>query len=398
MALFDQSEYEKRIDRTKERMADRGLDVLLVSGPANMNYLSGYDGWSFYVHQLLVITRDRDEPIWIGRDMDAIGARKTVWLSEENIRPYGDEYVQSGENHPMSFVAEVLDDEGVANATIGVELDTYYFSALSYVELTNSLPNAKFEDATYLVRRVRAVKSDREIQFMEQAGEVVSAAIDTALDTVGEGIRECDVAAEVYRTLIRGTDEFGGDYPAMNPMLSSGENANVPHFTWSDRDLSEGDCLTMEIAGSVHHYNAPLARTFFVGEAPEKAYRTAETIVDGVNAVIDAIEPGITAEEVETAWQNSLADAPLGDSELVNLKGGKARIGYAAGLGYPPDWGEHTISIREGDKTVLEPNMTFHIFPAIRYEDFGIEISETIRVTEDGAEPLADVPQELFVV
>jgi Xaa-Pro aminopeptidase len=398
MAVFTEAEYKDRIERTKEAMAEEGLDVLLISDPANINYLSGYDSWSFYVHQLLILTSDREEAIWVGRKMDAIGARKTVWISEENVRPYGDEYVQSEANHPMSFVADILHEEESADATIGVELDAYYFSAFSYEELKRSLPAATFDDVTYLVRRVRAVKSPREIKYMKQAGEIVGAAIDTARDTIEEGVRECDVAAEVYRTLIRGTEEFGGDYPAMNPMLSSGENSNVPHFTWSDRHLSRGEGITMEIAGSVHHYNAPIARTFYVGEAPERAHQTADVIVDGLNAVIEAVEPGITAEVAEQAWQEAIDGTILTESSPVNLKGGKDRMGYAAGLGYPPDWGEHTISFRAGDTTILQPNMTFHVFPAVRYEDFGIEISETIRVTEDSAEPLADVDRALLVV
>ena len=64
--------------------------------------------------------------------------------------------------------------------------------------------------------------------------------------------------------------------------------------------------------------------------------------------------------------------------------------------GYPPDWGEHTASIRSGDETVLEEDMTFHMIPGIWTEDVGMEISETFRVTSSGAETLADFPRRLF--
>jgi len=74
-----------------------------------------------------------------------------------------------------------------------------------------------------------------------------------------------------------------------------------------------------------------------------------------------------------------------------------SRSGYAIGLSYPPDWGERTVSFRKGDKTVLEPNMTFHFMPALWFDDWGLEITESFVITETSAETLANVPRKLFV-
>ena len=63
---FAQSEFAARIAATKERMAAAGLDALVVSDPANMNYLTGYDGWSFYVHQAVLVAQDQEWPLWLG--------------------------------------------------------------------------------------------------------------------------------------------------------------------------------------------------------------------------------------------------------------------------------------------------------------------------------------------
>src|SRR5699024_3941550 len=73
-----------------------------------------------------------------------------------------------------------------------------------------------------------------------------------------------------------------------------------------------------------------------------------------------------------------------------------SRIGYSAGLSYPPDWGERTASLRHGDDTILQPNMVFHMIPGIWMEKYGVEISETFRVTETGCEVLAGVERKLF--
>jgi len=75
----------------------------------------------------------------------------------------------------------------------------------------------------------------------------------------------------------------------------------------------------------------------------------------------------------------------------------RSRIGYSVGLGYPPDWGEHTMSLRPGDVTPLEPNMTFHMILGMWMDDWGFELSETFRVTDAGAECLCSVPRGLTV-
>ena len=108
MAVFELSEYKERISKTKKRMRESGIDVLLVTNPANMNYLTGYDGWSFYVHQGVFVSMDQADPIWFGRGMDANGAKLTTWMEPTNIRAYNDDYVQSPVKHPMQYAAGII--------------------------------------------------------------------------------------------------------------------------------------------------------------------------------------------------------------------------------------------------------------------------------------------------
>ncbi|WP_411966072.1 M24 family metallopeptidase [Haloferax sp. YSMS24] len=387
-AVFDSSEYERRIAQTKERMAERELDALFVSDPANMNYLTGYDGWSFYVHQGVVVTQDRDEPVWVGRDMDGNGARATTSLGEESIRPYSDDHVQSPHDlHPMDFVAAVLEDLGVADGRIGLEMDAYYFTAKSYTRLQQNLPEAEFEDTTLLVNWVRIKKSDAELEYMRQAARISENAMDAGLDTIAEGVPEYEAAEAIYSTLIDGTEEYGGDYPSIVPLMPSGDHTGTPHLTWTDRRFENGDPVIIELSGCRHRYHSPLARTTYVGDPPEEMQYRAEIVVEGIEAALDAAEPGVTAEAVEKAWRDTIAKYDIEK---------KDRIGYSMGLGYPPDWGEHTASLRPGDETVLEENMTFHMIPGLWFDDFGVELSETFVVTSNGAETLANFPRELF--
>ena len=387
-SVFDTREYERRITRTKDRLREADLDALVVSDPANMNYLSGYDGWSFYVHQALVVSLDRDEPVWVGRGQDANGARATTWLADENVRAYSDDHVHSPYDlHPMDYVATVLDDLGVADGAVGLEMDAYYFTAKAYTRLRENLPAATFTDGTLLVNRVRARKSPQELDYMREAASISESAMRAGLDAIEAGVPEYEVAAEIYDALVSGTDGVGGDYPSIVPLLPSGDHTGTPHLTWSDERFQEGDPVIIELSGCRRRYHSPLARTTFVGEPPADLQHMADVVCEGIDAALAAIEPGVTCEAVERAWRDVIARHDIEKEE---------RIGYAAGLGYPPDWGEHTASIRPGDDTVLEEDMTFHMIPGIWTDEIGMEISETFRVTATGAETLAEFPRELF--
>ncbi|MUW15089.1 M24 family metallopeptidase [Halorubrum sp. CBA1125] len=386
--IFDESEYERRVERTKGRLREEDLDAVVVADPANMNYLTGYDGWSFYVHQAVIVTPDRDEPVWIGRDMDGNGARATTHLAEESIRAYSDDHVHSPYDlHPMDYVAGVLEELGVADGRIGLEMDAAYFTAKSYTRLQRNLPDAEFADATLLVGWVRIKKSERELAYMREAARISENAMQAGLDAIEAGVPEYEAAAAIYDQLIRGTDEYGGDYPSIVPLMPSGDYTGTPHLTWTDREFEDGDPVIVELSGCRHRYHSPLARTTFVGDPPAELEETADVVVEGIETALDAVEPGVTCETVEKAWRDTIARYGLEKED---------RIGYSMGLGYPPDWGEHTASIRPGDETVLEEDMTFHMIPGIWTDEIGMEISETFRVTSTGAETLADFPRRLF--
>ncbi len=388
MLAFEKDEYLERIENTKLRMMQFGLDVLLVADPANMNYLTGYDGWSFYTPQVVVVALALDEPLCVVRGIDLNGAKVTTFLDDSNLVGYPDDYVQNKRMHPMDFVAEVLEARGLARGTIGVEMDAYYFTAAGAEALHQSLPNATFKNAYTLVNWIRMIKSPQELAYMHQAARILEKVMETAIAAVTPGARQCDAAAEILAAQARGTAEFGGDYAAIVPMLPSGAGTATPHLTWSDRPFASGEATILELAGCRMRYHCPQARTVFLGSPPQKLTDTAKVVVEGLNAVIAAARPGLTCEEVEGVWRRIIARAGI-------VK--ESRIGYSCGLNYPPDWGEHTISLRPGDKTVLQPDMTIHVIPGIWQDDWGIEISECIHLTEAGAEPLARTPRELIV-
>jgi Xaa-Pro aminopeptidase len=388
-AAFETQEYQRRVTETKKAMQQKGIDLLVISQPANMNYLTGYDGWSFYVHQVVLVSLQQDEPMWLGRGMDANGARLTTSLSEDNIREYADDYVQSLVKHPMHFVADVIKEKGWDRAHIGVEMDQFYFTHRNYVELEKSLPDATFKDANTLVNWVRVVKSEAEITFLKRAGKIAERVMQTAVDTIDVGVRECDAAAAIAYAQYKGTEEFAGDYPAIVPLMMAGEAASTPHLTWTEKTYQKDEAVLLELAGVYRHYHSPIARTIFLGQNPPALMKeTADVVMDGLARTLEFVKPGVTAEEIEETWRKAIAH-----SKVVK----ESRLGYSIGVNYPPDWGEQTISIRPGDKTVIKENMALHLIPGIWYKEVGFEVDATIRVTPTGNESLFDFPIKLFL-
>lgn len=390
MGQFSKEEYLTRLDKVKKSMQEKGIEVLLITDPANMCYLTGHNAWSFYVHQMVLVDLREEMPYFIGRYMDAFsGVVKTTWLDEKHVRAYSDDHVQSLTKHPMDYVCKVVEELGLENKNIGVEMDNYYFSAQAYLRLVKGLPNATFKDANLLVNWVRIVKSPNEIVLQKRAGKIVENAMQAAIDTMGAGVRENDVVAAIYNAQIRGTDEFGGDYTSIVPLMPAGETAGAPHLTWTDRPYPDHTVVAVEIAGCYQRYHSPMARTISIGTPSDEVRRTAEITVEGLNAALEQFKPGNTCEQVEAAWSNVL-------KKYGFFK--ESRIGYSMGLNFPPDWGEHTASLRPGDKTVFEPGMTFHCIPGMYLDNYGVSISESVVVTENGYETLANFPRKLFTV
>lgn len=386
---FDLHEYIRRISNTRKEMARRGLDTLIISDPSNMCWLTGYDGWSFYVHQCVILPA-RGNPVCFVREQDAQGGYRTVWMPDEDVHVYDETLVQNLPLHPMQELSQLIQERGFAQGTIGVEMDNYWYSALAHRELVNGLPEASFADATGLVNWQRAIKSEREIDYMKIAGRIVTAMHERILERIRPGMPKNELVAEIYHSGCLGVEGYGGDYPAIVPLLPSGSDAAAPHLTWNEDPFRSGEATFFEIAGCFRRYQCPTSRTIFLGTPPKRFLEVEEAVVEGIQAGLDAARPGNRCQDIAERFCTIL------EKRTGIVK--KSRCGYSIGLSYPPDWGERTMSLRPSDDTLLEPGMTFHFIPAVWHDDWGMEITESFVVTDQGPHTLADVPRKLFVL
>ncbi|WP_244914703.1 M24 family metallopeptidase [Rhizobium sullae] len=388
-SVFTKAEFSRRIRDVKQRMERASFDLLVCQDPANMSWLTGYDGWSFYVPQCVLVHLDEELPIWFGRAQDEKSARLTTGLPARNIVPFSEYLVQNPDGHPFDELAELVRLRGWGRARIGVEMDAHYYTARCHAHLVKGLPGARFSNNGDLVNWARLVKSEPELALMREAGTICSHAMDRAIGKMHPGVPQNEVIAELYHAQIMGVDSLGGDYAAICPLMPVGDGTATPHLTWTEAPLPQSGLAILEIAGVRRRYHAALTRTVHFGKPPQVYLDIANAIVDGVDAGLEKARSGRTAEEVEAAWQSVLRSRGLKK---------ESRVGYPIGLAYPPDWGERTVSLRPGDRTELQPGMCFHMMAGVWLDDFGVAISESFVVTDKGGEKLCASPRELIVV
>ena len=386
--LFEKNEYKERLKKVKIDMQKKGIDLLVSHDPSNMNYLTGYDAWSFYYAQCVLVHVNEDEPICFVRAQDGGGAYIKTYLKDKNIIEYDEKYIHTWPLHPYQYLVEIIKKRKWDNHNIGLEMDSHYFTAFCYETIKRGLPDAKLKDAERLVNWVRVVKSNTEIKLMKSAARIVESGMKMAFKSINPGVRQCDAVADIQKALFNGTEEFGGDYPSIATLLPTGKGTSASHLTATDEKFVSGEATIIEIAGAYKRYHCPMARTVLLGKKDQKKIDTMKATNEALDAGIAATKPGNTVDDIAQKFWGVL------DKYKIKKD---SRTGYSIGIGYPPDWGEQTFNILKGDKTVLQPNVTFHMIAVMQFGDWGVEASEAVRVTETGSELFCNLSRELHI-
>jgi len=180
--------------------------------------------------------------------------------------------------------------------------------------------------------------------------------MQAACETIELGVRQCDLMAKIIATQMGGNQDFAGDMT----LVLAGEAASTAHPMWTDEKFVDGQTVALELGGTRKRYDAGLARTFQLGSGSQTVFDTSDAVQEGLDAVLASIKAGVVASDAHRAWQQVLDKHGL-------VK--ESRIGYSIGVGYPPDWGEHTV-----------------------------ELSETVRITEHGAQCLTTFPRDVHFI
>ncbi|MER8977232.1 Xaa-Pro peptidase family protein, partial [Mesorhizobium sp. M0800] len=358
-------------------------DALLVLTESNMNWLTGYEGYSDYVPQLALVCQDEEDPWLILREMDTLCCPISSYLPDSRVLSYPEKFITSGQLTPWEPIGALV-RERVKSKRIGVELSGKMLGLKGNAVLSKSLGVTELVDADGMVAALKVIKSPAELTYMKQAAKIVDRAMQVGRLAISVGARECDVAAAVSHALYTGTPEFPG-WTSRSPIsMNVGSPANAVHLTWTDGVYKSGCQTNFELGAFRHRYACALARTVFLGEPSARSRHVHHACVDGFLAAFEAIRPGVKCSDVERAFRREFA--PRGVRK-------ESRIGYSIGI----DWVEGGPNFQEGDESVLQANMTFHLLIGIFEKTDGYIFSETVRVTENGAESLSNMSRDLLV-
>ncbi|NKE62394.1 aminopeptidase P family protein [Lentzea sp. PSKA42] len=183
---FSLDEYRERLDTVRKAMAERGVDIALVSVPENIYYLTGYTTLGYYMYQVLMVPVD-DEPLLLTYREERINVERLSWLDRHVDYTVTDD--------PVQVTVDTVRGLGVSGKTLSIEESGYFFPIRTYRKLMESLGDVRWVDGTGLVESARLVKSDAELGFIRQAADAAMAGMVSALAEARPGKTENDVAA-----------------------------------------------------------------------------------------------------------------------------------------------------------------------------------------------------------
>lgn len=377
-AAFSRGEYEGRLASVRSAMGAQGMDLLLVSTPENICYLTGLHDWGFFAPVMLVIPAE-GEPVVVTR------ANKKVTVANQvtNARFEG----HSDSETVADGVARVLVELPVPRV-VGVEM---WSSGLPHglARAIKAMLPSSWVDAGGLVDAIRHVTSPAERAYIRDAARITDVAMAAAIDTVREGVSEAEVAAACQKAMI----EAGSTFPGFGPFVRSSPRIGEEHSTWSDARLHDGDVVLFEVSGCVARYHAPVGRLVHVGHAPDDAYAVAAIARDGFDAVVDALRDGVLAKDVYAAWHEVLDRAGLPHHQ-------RHHCGYMVGIGMPPSWlgGNRPEGLRHDSELVVRTGMAFSVHSWLMNTGHGdFFLSNTVLLEESGPQVLTNTPMEVTV-
>ncbi len=378
---FSEEELAGRRARACAAMEKQGLDGLLIFRQESMFYLTGYDTFGYVYFQCLYLGADGDMFL-LTRAPDLRQAAFTSVISDVRV------WVDAEGVDPAHALRALLADRGCAGRVLGVEYEAYGLTARSGRLLDAALDGfVRLLDASFLVSRLRVVKSEAELAYVREAGALADAALDQAVRLAAPGAYEGDILAAMQGAVFRG----GGDYPGNEFIIGSGEGALMCRYFSGRRHLGPRDQLTLEFAGAYRHYHAALMRTLLIGAEDQRHRAMFAAAREALMACEEALVPGRPVGEVFDAHARVLDAAGMAAHRLN-------ACGYSLGTTFAPNWMDWPM-LYHGNRLEAAPGMVFFIHIIIFDSENGLAmtLARTSIVTADGAEPVSAAPLDLVV-
>ena len=380
--LFTRKEMDRRYNQAREMMADREIDVLLVTGEENFHYFTGTCAslafhYSLARPSVFLLPLDR-EPIILTQNFDGISLSTYV----SDVRAYSDVLEFS-----PTLLVDALKDTKWKYHRVGAELGQEQRMGIpvgAYLALMDALPKTEFVDAADIFIKLRSIKSLEEIAYIKQAAEITGRARQRMFDGyITPGMTERDVARTMGQLIM----EEGGDRISfVDLQLEIPGSGNQFHY---DRPLKKGMILAVDTGAYVQMYTIDYPRMATLGKATEAQKEVHRRVRDISHKMADASKPGLRTSDIHRIAVAAIEEAGVTVENPERIKGG-ARFGHGQGvlMTEPP-------SVNPRDHTVLEPGMVISTEPSIRMGDEHCKWEDVHVITDDGHEQITLETEEL---
>lgn len=335
---FPAAEYAERLAKVQAEMARCGVDTLYVSSPANITYLTGYDS-RWYRRSTptgLVVNIASDEILFF----DDVSHRGLVCAHNGRI-PRAAFFQRFRDTSLDGWIYKVtagdlvdtVKDLGWLKGVAAVEHWALApgGKSLHFIEERFANAGARTMDGSWIVDRVKLVKSPAEITMLDKAATIADEAIKAVMRDFRPGMTEIEVQGIAHFAM----SKLGGEEPAIRSSTTSGPNLRAHHPLPTRRVIREGDLFVMDLCGSLYRYHANIARTFSVGEPDRRWTDLVERSRTSFDEILEHVRPGDPMEKVVEVAMRHLTAA--GIAERAWFVGG-----YDIGIAIPPDWVGHT--------------------------------------------------------
>ncbi|SCB26006.1 M24 family metallopeptidase [Rhizobium multihospitium] len=381
MALhFERSEFDARLARLLARMQEEKLDAMLLFAQESMYWLTGYDTFGFCFFQTLVVKADGSLTL-LTRSADLRQAQLTSVINDIRI------WVDRVNADPTLDLKELLSDLDLLGARIGVEYDTHGMTGRIARLLDQQLASfGQIIDASYIVSRLRLIKSPAEIAHVERAAALADDALDAALTLVKAGADESDILAAMQGAVFSG----GGDYPANAFIIGSGAEALLCRYKSGRRKLDANDQLTLEWAGVDAHYHAAMMRTVVIGTPSHRHRELYSACLETLQAIETILMPGHTFGDIFDMHAKIIDERGLSRHRLN-------ACGYSLGARFSPSWMEHEM-FHMGNPLEIQENMSLFVHMIIMDSDSGtaMTLGQTYLTTSQAPKALSRHPLEFL--
>lgn len=377
---FSPEEYSARLERLLLAMKEERLDAVLLFAQESMYWLTGFDTFGFCFFQTLVVKADGQMTL-LTRSADLRQARHTSVVDNITI------WTDRANADPTVELKSLLDEYDLLGCRIGIEYDTHGLTGANGRLLDNQLQSfGKIVDASYLVSRLRLIKSPAEIAQVRKAARLSDAALDAALPLIEPGAREADILAAMQGAVLAGD----GDYPANEFVIGSGDDALLCRSKSGRRKLTKNDQLTLEWAGVMARYHVPMMRTIVIGKPKARHVELFEACLDALQQIEPVLTSGHTFGDVFDVHARVMDDRGLARHRLN-------ACGYAVGARFAPSWMEHQM-FYQGSPQTIETDMTLFVHMIIMDSDAGVAMTlgQTYLTTAEGPEALSKHKLELI--